>query len=70
MLLFNLSDSDFEGMQDVLIFILDVMLTSFICLVQEGDRIAQLVIEKIHTPDVVEVNVSNPALIGCTYFGA
>ena len=29
-----------------------------IVLVQEGDRIAQLIIEKIETPDVVEVNVS------------
>ena len=26
--------------------------------VQEGDRIAQLIIEKIQTPDVVEVTVS------------
>jgi len=26
--------------------------------VQEGDRIAQLILEKIHTPDVLEVAVS------------
>lgn len=24
---------------------------------EEGDRIAQLIIERIHTPDVLEVNV-------------
>lgn len=34
----------------------EVLITLF--LVQEGDRIAQLIIEKIETPDVVEVNVS------------
>lgn len=28
-------------------------------LVQEGDRIAQLIIEKIHTPDVLEVEASH-----------
>ena len=31
--------------------------------VKEGDRIAQLIIEKIHTPDVLEVQVSIPLLL-------
>ena len=30
--------------------------------VKEGDRIAQLIVEKIHTPDVLEVKVSIPPL--------
>ncbi|CAL1701544.1 unnamed protein product [Somion occarium] len=37
-LLFNLSDTDFQ--------------------VEEGDRIAQLILEKIESPDVMEVDVS------------
>ena len=31
--------------------------------VKEGNRIAQLIIEKIHTPDVLEVQVSIPLLL-------
>ena len=31
--------------------------------VKEGDRIAQLIIEKIYTPDVLEVKVSIPLLL-------
>lgn len=27
------------------------------CVVEEGDRIAQLIIERIYTPDVMEVDV-------------
>lgn len=30
------------------------------CIVQEGDRVAQLIIEKIETPEVLEVDVSTP----------
>ena len=30
--------------------------------VKEGDRIAQLIIEKIHTPDVLEVQINTVAL--------
>lgn len=33
------------------------MLT-IICAVQEGDRIAQLILEQIRTPEIVEVEVS------------
>ena len=32
-------------------------MANWICLVEEGDRIAQLVIERIETPSVVEVDV-------------
>ncbi len=31
--------------------------TNYSCLVEEGDRVAQLVIERIETPSVVEVDV-------------
>jgi len=49
-LLFNLSDKDFE--------------------VQEGDRIAQLILEKIHTPEVVEVEDLDETLRGSGGFGS
>ncbi|KAF9222051.1 dUTP diphosphatase [Gyrodon lividus] len=49
-LLFNLSDKDFE--------------------VQEGDRIAQLIIEKICTPEVLEVDNLNETLRGANGFGS
>lgn len=55
-LLFNFSDQDFESKASHAVFFSEVLITLF--LVQEGDRIAQLIIEKIETPDVVEVNVS------------
>lgn len=54
-LLFNYSDSDFEG---GLPYYFYARLYSFWREVSEGDRVAQLIIEKIETPDVVEVNVS------------
>ncbi len=34
-----------------------VYVCSTSCLVEEGDRVAQLVIEKIETPSVIEVDV-------------
>jgi len=49
-LLFNLSDQDFE--------------------VQEGDRIAQLVLERIYTPDVVEVESLDETDRGTNGFGS
>ncbi|KAH7888017.1 dUTP pyrophosphatase [Phlebopus sp. FC_14] len=49
-LLFNLSDNDFE--------------------VQEGDRIAQLIIEKIYTPDVMEVDHLEETARGANGFGS
>ncbi|KAH8106319.1 dUTP pyrophosphatase [Cristinia sonorae] len=49
-LLFNLSDKDFE--------------------VNEGDRVAQLIIEKIHTPEVVEVEDLDQTLRGAGGFGS
>lgn len=42
-LLFNLSDKDFE--------------------VEEGDRVAQLILERIVTPEVTEVEVSLPCFL-------
>ncbi|KZP12077.1 dUTP pyrophosphatase [Athelia psychrophila] len=49
-LLFNLSDKDFE--------------------VEEGDRVAQLIIEKIHTPEVIEVDDLDETLRGAGGFGS
>ncbi|KZT62154.1 dUTP diphosphatase [Calocera cornea HHB12733] len=49
-LLFNLSDKDFE--------------------VQEGDRVAQLIIEKIETPAVMEVADLEETLRGAGGFGS
>ncbi|KAJ4492868.1 dUTPase-like protein [Lentinula edodes] len=49
-LLFNLSDKDFE--------------------VEEGDRIAQLIIEKIHTPEILEVQDLDETLRGAGGFGS
>ncbi|KAF8211434.1 dUTPase-like protein [Mycena galopus ATCC 62051] len=49
-LLFNLSDKDFE--------------------VEEGDRVAQLIIEKIYTPDVLEVEDLDETLRGAGGFGS
>jgi len=49
-LLFNLSDKDFQ--------------------VEEGDRIAQLIIEKIYTPDVVEVDDLEETTRGASGFGS
>ncbi|KAJ3993620.1 dUTP pyrophosphatase [Lentinula boryana] len=49
-LLFNLSDKDFE--------------------VEKGDRIAQLIIEKIHTPEILEVKDLDETLRGAGGFGS
>ncbi|KAJ3743354.1 dUTP pyrophosphatase [Lentinula detonsa] len=49
-LLFNLSDKDFE--------------------VEKGDRIAQLIIEKIHTPEILEVQDLDETLRGAGGFGS
>ncbi|KAI0761711.1 dUTPase-like protein [Irpex lacteus] len=49
-LLFNLSDKDFE--------------------VKEGDRIAQLIIERIYTPEVLEVQDLDETLRGAGGFGS
>ncbi|EPT02797.1 hypothetical protein FOMPIDRAFT_1117446 [Fomitopsis schrenkii] len=49
-LLFNLSDEDFQ--------------------VEEGDRIAQLILERIVTPDVLEVEDLNETLRGAGGFGS
>lgn len=65
-LLFNLGDQDFEGMSisdfdgySVLLISISLSAT-----VKEGDRIAQLILERIYTPDVEEVQVS-PQLHRC-----
>ncbi|KAJ7638579.1 dUTPase-like protein [Roridomyces roridus] len=49
-LLFNLSDTDFQ--------------------VEEGDRVAQLIIERIYTPDVLEVQDLDETLRGAGGFGS
>lgn len=55
-LLFNLSDKDFEGLlfHPVVVQSFDLI---FSIVVEEGDRIAQLIIEKIYTPEILEVQV-------------
>jgi dUTP pyrophosphatase len=55
-LLFNHSDTDFEGI-NTLAAAFDLNLT-YSYAVNEGDRVAQLIIEQIQTPEVIEVNVS------------
>lgn len=55
-LLFNLSDKDFEGTRPRYKLFSRPNLN--LSAVVEGDRIAQLIIEKIYTPEVLEVNVS------------
>ena len=47
-------DADYRGTVFVLLFNLSD--TDFT--VEEGDRVAQLIIEKIESPDVLEVDVS------------
>jgi dUTP pyrophosphatase len=54
-LLFNFSDVDFTGEIDLSYCDL---LSKTKNVVSEGDRIAQLIIEVIRTPEVVEVEVS------------
>ncbi|KAF9534955.1 dUTPase-like protein [Crepidotus variabilis] len=49
-LLFNLSDKDFQ--------------------VQEGDRVAQLILERVYTPDVLEVEDLEETIRGAGGFGS
>ena len=69
-------DADYRGVVSVLLFtyrtvISKVSRTSkthvnrllITIVVKEGDRIAQLIIEMIHTPDVLEVQISIPLLL-------
>lgn len=55
-LLFNLSDKDFQGSYLSTRFVYSDL--NRCSIVEEGDRIAQLIIERIYTPDVLEVDVS------------
>lgn len=59
-LLFNHSDKEFQGAYDFYVQYCTVRI-QLCCLgysVNEGDRIAQLILEKIETPPVLEVQVS------------
>ena len=47
-------DADYRG--TVFVLLLNLSDTDFT--VEEGDRVAQLIIEKIESPDVLEVDVS------------
>ena len=60
-LLFNHSDVDFQGI---------TFANDSLILVAEGDRIAQLVLEKIYTPEVVEVESLNETERGVGGFGS
>lgn len=55
-LLFNLGDQDFEGLFLRLSTAPSIRLP--FCSVDEGDRIAQLILERIYTPEVSVVDVS------------
>lgn len=55
-LLFNHSDQDFKGMYTPA-RVLQLMIYS----VSVGDRVAQLIIEKIETPEVLQVDVCLPS---------
>ena len=56
-LLFNLSDKDFEGKDCRVTCVEKTVDERKQLIVKEGDRIAQLILERIHTPDVFEVQV-------------
>lgn len=56
-LLFNFGDQDFEGsLGDLKSFTPSIYF--FFFSVNEGDRIAQLILERIYTPEISVVNVS------------
>ena len=55
-LLFNLSDKEFQGAPTI--FPTTISSSFPLLPVEEGDRVAQLIIERIYTPDVLEVQVS------------
>ena len=57
-LLFNHSDKDFQGMLQPFIHLLWTTPDWCTIKVEEGDRIAQIIFEKIYTPEVQEVDVS------------
>ncbi|KAI0316119.1 dUTP diphosphatase [Amylostereum chailletii] len=59
-------DADYRGVVFVLLFNLSE--DDFV--VKEGDRIAQLIIEKIETPDVMEVEDLDATLRGAGGFGS
>jgi dUTP pyrophosphatase len=65
-LLFNHSDADFEGKGSLHV----PLLTSDHRAVNEGDRVAQLIIEQIRTPEVIEVQDLDETLRGVGGFGS
>ena len=62
-LLFNLSDRDFEGNLEHVFH--DGDFNILLLLVEEGDRVAQLILERVCTPDVFEVQVSSAIYFTC-----
>jgi dUTPase len=57
--LFNFSKEDYKGKYYLVNHChIPFLLWHLFLLVSEGDRIAQLVLEKIYTPEVAEVDVS------------
>lgn len=59
-------DADYRGIVFVLLFNLSDQPFE----VSEGDRIAQLIIEKIHTPEIIEVQDLDETLRGAGGFGS
>ena len=57
-LLYNLSDKDFQGELAFLnVWSSGTRLVPNVFSVEEGDRVAQLILERIYTPEVLEVEV-------------
>lgn len=52
-------DADYRGKVHVLLF----NLSDKHYQVEEGDRVAQLILERIVTPEVLEVDVSSPPVL-------
>jgi len=59
-------DADYRGCVSILLF--NLSNTDF--QVNEGDRIAQLIVESIHTPEIVEVNTLDDTARGTGGFGS
>lgn len=55
-LMFNFATTDYEGKEKTQVQKCHEFMNVFF-LVKQGDRIAQLILERIYTPEVVEVNV-------------
>lgn len=67
--MFNFSKTDYQGMSSV-IFAMATMVIDIVIIVHQGDRIAQLVLERIATPPVVEVDELDKTIRGSGGYGS